>query len=236
MGVLDTLEAATPIRRAVTMCVDGALQAEWDAANEALDVAARSDASSGSLALPAVTAAVNHLDDLRDRVQASEVTFLFERMPWTDKIALKAAHPPRDGNLPDAFNGYNVESYTRALIRASVVSVTGAGGDTVKKVPAKTWDSLLGSEARVGHKIQPGTLNTKQVDRLVRAAMQVNDGENAVPPSARSLLESQDSGASLAQPSPGTSPPSGSEAGSPPGSPKSSATKTARSKARSAGT
>lgn len=227
MGVLDTLQAATPVRRTVVMCVDGALQAEWDAANEALDDAARSDIDDGSLALPKTKRAVDHLDDLRDRVAASKVSFLFERVDWTERLAEMAKHPPREGVLLDRMNGYNVETFTRWQIAASCVSATGVDGDT-SGIPAETWVTLLGASAEGDKPKVAGTMNSKQIERLTTAARHVNEGENSVPPSARSLLESQDSGASLAQPSPGTSPQDGSEAGSPRGSRKSSTTKKAR--------
>jgi hypothetical protein len=43
VSVLDTIRAATPTRKAVTMCLDGALQAEWDSALAALDEAGEQD-------------------------------------------------------------------------------------------------------------------------------------------------------------------------------------------------
>jgi hypothetical protein len=84
------------------------------------------------------------------------------------------------------------------------------------------WVTLLGE----GDK--RGSLNLNQVNKLIGGADYVMNGETAVPPSARSLLKSQDFGASLAQPDPGTSPPSDSAAGSRPTSPKSSTKKKAR--------
>ena len=232
MSALDTLRAATPSRKTVTMCVDGALQAEWEAIQQELDEAARSDGQTGSLALPAVTEVVDRLDAIRDRVLASEVTFLFERLgPW-EEIALRADHPPREGNAVDRMRGFNIETFFPALIRASCVSV-GKAGEESEAVPDDVWDALLGTAATEETPAVRGSLNTRQVNKLIAAADHVNSGETSVPPSARSLLESQDFGASLAQPSPGTSRPAASEAGNPPGSPKSSTTKKARSKARS---
>jgi len=256
MGVLDTLRAASPSRKSVTMCVDGALQAEWDATKEELEDAGRADADSGSLALPALTEVVNRLDDLRERVVASEVTFLFEKMPWTSKVALQAKHPPRSNNIVDRIRGFNTETFYPALIKGSCVSVTGKDGDVAAgeaaawsdvevlgpdgqpapEIPDEVWFGLLGRPGTEEEPATAGSLNLGQVNRLVAAANQVNDGETTVPPSARSLLESQDFGASLAQPSPGKSPRSGSAGGSRRTSPKSSGTpKATPSKARSTG-
>ena len=224
MSVLDTLRAATPRRHTVKMCMDGALQAEWDSLLDELDAAAESDGQSGSLARPATAEVAERLDAIRDQVLASEVAFTFshEALPWSKRIALQADHPPRDGNAFDRVRGFNVETYYPALIRATCVSVTGADGETVTDSPDDVWDSLLGSDDT------PGSLNMAQVNKLASAAEVVVNGETAVPPSARSLLVSQDSGASLAQPGPGQeSAPSGSEDGSRRGSPKSSTTKKA---------
>jgi hypothetical protein len=126
VSVLDTIRAATPTRKDVTMCLDGALQAEWDKALADLDEAAQADGNSGSLALPAVTAAVDHLDSLRDRVQASEVTFTFaaDSLSWGGYLRLQSEHPPREGNTLDRIRGFNVETFYPALIRKTCVSVS----------------------------------------------------------------------------------------------------------------
>jgi hypothetical protein len=233
VSALDALRAATPTRKAVTMCLDGALQAEWDAAVEAIDEAAKKDAEGGSLAgaMPATEAAFKHLDSLADKVSASEVTFLFaaERLSWGEYLRLQADHKPREGNVLDRIRGFNVETFYPALIRATCVSVSTADGEP-EEVPADVWDTLLGD----GDK--PGSLNLKQVNNLVAGAEFVMNGETAVPPSARSLLKSRDFGASLAQPSPGESPRSGSADGSPRTSRKSSTKKTAPTPGGSAAT
>ena len=224
MSALDTLRAATPTRKAVTMCLDGALQAEWDAAVAAVDDAAKQDASQGSLAMPASQAAFEHLDELAARVEANEVTFLFaaERLSWGEYLRLQAEHKPREGNLLDRLKGFNVETFYPELVRATCVSVSSTEGEE-ETVPDDVWDSLLGD----GEK--PGSLNLKQVNNLIAGAEFVMNGETAVPPSARSLLKSRDFGASLAQPSPGPDPaPSGGAGGSRRTSPRSSTTKKAR--------
>jgi len=224
VSVLDTLRAATPLRKSVPICLDGALQAEWDQVLERLDEAGKNDANRGSLAMPETTKLVDQLDEIRAKMAASEVTFTFERIPWGRRLALQAEHPPRDGNPADLIRGRNIETYFPALVRASCVSAKDADGDEAV-VPDDLWDTLLGVEGTAG------ILNFKQVNSLFDAANYVNEGESTVPPSARSLLESQDFGASLAQPSPGTSPRSGSAGGSRRGSRKSSTKKTAGSDA-----
>lgn len=232
MSALDTIRAATGVSRTVTLILDGALQAEWDTALAAMDDAAEND--TGSLAMPALTAAVDHLDSLRDRVRASEVQFQFtsDGLEWTEYLQMQAAHPPRDDNPLDRIRGFNVETFYPALIRATCLTVASAASEP-EPMPADAWDRLLGKDATDEEPATKGTLNVKQVNTLADAAFYVMNGESKVPPSARSLLTSQDSGTSLAQPSPGTPPPSDSEAGSRPTSPRSSTKKKARTKAGS---
>lgn len=249
MSVLDTLRAASPQRTTVKVILDGALQAEWDALNDALPAAANEDAKRSLADIPATTRIVEQLDAIRDRVAASEVTFHLERIDWTDRVAMQADHPPRPGNTMDRYTGYNVATFTPALIRASTTKIVGVDGDAVTDIPDDVWENLLGRPEQPGLDATddepavppqakvPGSLNYKAVNDLTRAANNVNDAGSAVPPSARFLLGSQDSGASLEQPSPGTSPLADSEAGSPSTSPTSSTTPPARrSRGRSAAT
>lgn len=236
MSVLDTLAAATPNRRSVKICVNGALQAEWDALVEQLpDVVVET-----SLAAENVTAVAQELEAMRGRIAASEVTFEFEQLEWTKRIALQAAHAPRPGHFVDGLRGFNVDTYTPLIIRKSCVAVVGADGDRATEIPDPLWTSLFGDPGDPDDPERPpvkGSLNAKQVNDLLAAAIDVNDGVTSVPPSARSLLQSQDSGASSAQPSPGTSPRSGSAAGSRRTSRKSSTAKKAPAKkAGSSGT
>jgi hypothetical protein len=209
------------------MILDGALYAEWDALLD--DYAnVENNPDQGSMEKPKHLEIAERMEAIREQVAASEVIFIFERVPWSKRLALQAEHPPREGNMADRFRGFNIETFYPALIRASCVAVKGADGDEAE-VPEDLWDALLGSGDSAG------SLNFKQVNQLSDAANFVNEGENRVPPSARSLLGNQDSGASLEQPSPGTSPRSDGEAGSPRGSTSTSTTKKARSKARSNG-
>lgn len=220
MSALDTIHASTGLSKTVALILNGALQAEWDKALEALDNVAAKEGDNGSLAMPEVTAAIDQMDALRDRVKASEVTFLFDAdgLPWTDYLKAQADHPPRESNILDRMRGFNTETFYPVLIRRTGVTVWSADSDP-EPMTGDAWDRLLGVDAEGDRPAAKGTLNVKQVSNLADAAFYVMNGESRVPPSARSLLPSQDFGASLAQPSPGTSPPSDSEAGSPSTSP-----------------
>jgi hypothetical protein len=209
------------------MCLDGALQAEWESVQEELS---NVDTTHESLAKTAVGEIADRMDQVRDRFLASAVTFTFaaDGLSWGEYLRLQAEHAPREGNTLDRIRGFNVETFYPALIRKTCISVSAPDGEP-ESVPDDVWDTLLGD----GEK--RGSLNLTQVNKLISGADYVMNGETAVPPSARSLLKSQDFGASLALPDPGTSAPSGSEAGSQSGSPSTSTTKKVRSKGSSSG-
>lgn len=216
MGVLAKLTAATPQRRTHTLCLNAQLQAEYDRLADSLDTAREKDLREASLesTLPNLTALVEQMETIRDQMQDSLVTFTIEQVEWTERIALQALHPPRDDQAIDLMRGYNITTFLPALVRASTVQVEDTDGDVIAGVdiPDETWESFTRA------------LNYGGMNRLAGFALAVNDEDAAVPTSARSLLGSQASGASLAQPEPGTSPRSGSEAGSRPRSRRSSTT------------
>lgn len=229
MSVLDKLAGASTRTETVDLILDAVLDERWDELDRRLAEASKQDYDSGSLAMTATTAIVNEMDALRDQVEASRVTFHFEPMDWTERIALQAEHLPRPHVAIDQLRGFNVATFIPALIRATCVKVVDTSGDESVDIPDTTWDTLLGNP-----KTDPPTppkLTAGQVDSLYAAAAKSNQGVSRVPPSARFLLGSQDTEASLAQPSPGVSPPSASGGGSRPGSPRSSTTKKAPSKA-----
>ncbi len=227
MGVLDTMATASPTKRELEIILDAELAAKWEDLSAQLERAADADIDSGSLALPETTRIVNEMEEIRDQVAASKVRFIFEQMDWTDRVDLQAAHPPRDGKVADRMRGFNVATYVPALIKGSCVKVVDANGDEATEIPDETWDRLLGNpDAKPP--IRPALAEGKVTELFVKA-QEANQGETRVPPSARFLLGRQDSGASLAQPSPGTSPRSGSTGGSRRTSRKSSATKKAAS-------
>lgn len=225
MSVLDTLTHATPSRRTIKMCVDSAVDAEWNQLRDQLEEAAAQDQRTGSLAMENTRGIVDQMETMRERVAASEVTFTLEQLEWTERLKIQALHPPRKDHIVDSVRGYNTDTYIPAIIKASVVSVTGADGDEATDIPDDVWTSLLGDPDQN----VKGALNFGQVERLYTMATAVNDTDTRVPSSARFLLGSQASEASSQQRGPGTSPRSGSAGGSRRGSPTSSATKKAAS-------
>lgn len=199
MSVLDTMKGATGLVRQVTLCLDGAMQAEYDALQSQL---AETAVEEDSLAGERWTGLAEKMTAIHDRMKASQVTFTFKGLPWMRRLALAGEHPVREGNVADRAAGHNAETYPLALIREACASVKGVDGETVTEVPDDVWDAMFAK------------LNFRQIDVLFTAASQANDSATTVPPSARSLLGSQDSGASSKSPGPGTSPRSGSKGGS----------------------
>jgi hypothetical protein len=208
VSVLDTMKAASAARRQVTLCLDGALLAEYDELQKAFVQASFDDQRDNpklpaGAAGPRALAVADRMDEVRARLQASEVAFTFQRLDWKQRLELQAAHPPRDGNVRDAMEGANLEEYMPALIRASCASVKGDDGETVTDIPDDVWDATL-SQLQAG-----------QFETLYQAAKNANDLAVSVPISARAFLTSQDLGASLTSPEPGMSPRNGSKGGSP---------------------
>jgi hypothetical protein len=231
MGALDRLAQATKARRDVTLILDVALEAEWQALRDKLSEAADADVMAAinaegqvegpsmANAMPATTALVDRMEALREKVAASQVIFTFESLSWADRITMQAAHPPRPGNRLDDLQGANLDTFMPAIIKATCIGVREQEDAEPEPVPDETWDTLL------------PTLAFAQMQRLYDGAAQVNDGLAQVPSSARFLLETQDSEASSPQPGPGTPASSDSTGGSPRGSRKSNATKKAASSA-----
>ena len=217
MSVLDTMRSATALSRRVTLCLDGALQDEYDRLVAALTDAAIADKE--SLAREHTSYVAEQMEAVREKMQAAEVSFTFGALPWLRRLALTGEHPPRDGNIGDKNSGYNIETYIPALIREACTSVTGADGDTITDIPDDVWDAMLAS------------LNFQQVDTLFSAAQSANDSATTVPMSARGLLSTPVSDASLGSRKTGTSARAGSQAGNRPSRRKSSTTSKAESSA-----
>jgi hypothetical protein len=194
MSVLDTIQKASRARRSVELVLDAALDEQWLTLKDRLVDAADEDVEKGSLERAATTALVEQMEAIREQVESSRVTFVFEQVPWETRVNLQVEHPAREGNRLDQLSGYNVEAFTPAIIRRACIGALE--GDETEPTPItdEVWADLFTK------------LSYGQVDRLYSAAITVTDAVMRVPSSARSLLGTQDSGASSTQPGPGTSP------------------------------
>jgi hypothetical protein len=143
VSVLDTIRAATPTRKAVSMCLDGALQAEWEKVQRSCPTSP-TPPPTRSPAAPSTDIA-DRMDEVRDRFLASVVTFTFaaDNLSWGEYLRMQAEHEPREGNALDRIRGYNTETFYPALIRKTCLTVSSADGEP-EAVPDDVWDVLLG--------------------------------------------------------------------------------------------
>jgi hypothetical protein len=204
MSVLDTIRAASAARSQVKICLHQALVAEHQGLQDAYLAAQRKvlETTPGTPSRDATQAeakaAAKAMDAVRERMAASEVTFTFERLPWTRRLGLQDEHPS-DGDL-----GFNRATFAPALIKECCIEVadgdsTATGADITDDV----WEVLFDKG------------NYALVDQLFGVALSVNDLGATVPTSALASLNSQDTGGSSKQPGPGVSAQNGSKGGSP---------------------
>jgi hypothetical protein len=203
MSVLDTIRAASAARSRVKICLDAGLVAEHQELQDGYQAAQRKvlETTPGTPARDAAQAASKEaakaMDAVAKRMAASEVTFTFERLPWTRRLGLQDEHPS-DGDL-----GFDRATFAPALIKeccAEVADATSiaAGDDITDEIWAALFDKL----------------NYAGVDQLFGVALSVNDLGATVPTSALALLNSQDIGGSSKQRGPGVSARNGSKGGS----------------------
>lgn len=109
----------------VLICLRGDLLNDWQAAQDKLaEVEEETTAPTRRLGqgnkaeLIALAEAVKALED---EIDASQVRFTFRAMPKDEWSELTDQHPPREGNMPDQFGGYNRDAVSEAAIRQSLV-------------------------------------------------------------------------------------------------------------------
>lgn len=150
--------------KTVSLCLRGDLQAEF----ERLDVEHAKAVSSAtdSLAGNGALAIAQEMEALRDQMAESTLTVTLRALPRAEYSALVLAHPERRDEAGDPFpvdrdNGFNVETFYPALIRACVVD---------PELTETQWSTLLDE-----------TLSDRQFDELAYAAVGVNRGPVSVP-------------------------------------------------------
>jgi hypothetical protein len=207
MSVLETIKAASAARSRVKICLDAGLAAEHQSLQDAYITESRKalESKTDDKRRAVIRSYAERMDDVSVRMAASEVTFTFERLPWTRRLALQDEHPADEDKPEQKALGFNRATFAPALIRECCVQVAdstsiAAGEDITPEVWAALFDKL----------------NYAEVDRLFGVALSVNDLGAQVPSSALALLNSQDIGGSLKPPEPGTSAQNGSKAGSRP--------------------
>lgn len=152
-------------RRAVQLCTDLALYAEYDRAVAALDGAQKRD---GQTINPSdeTKAAADAVQDIEARMQAATLTFEIEAQRRDAWEAFEAAHPPREGDETDERFGIDLSSLD-AMISASIVAVADHDGEAVEFAVAD-WADLADEISQA--QWQDFALAVLAVNRGVKAA------------------------------------------------------------------
>lgn len=152
-------------RRAVQLCTDLALFAEYDRAVATLDAAQKRD---GQTINPSAEtkAAADAVQDIEAQMQASTLTFELEAHRRDAWEAFEAAHPPREGNETDERFGIDLSTLDD-VIATSIVAVTDSSGDPVEFNPFD-WTALADEISQA--QWQDFALATLAVNRGVKSA------------------------------------------------------------------
>jgi hypothetical protein len=188
-----TLVVKRPEKR-VEVCLDGSLQAEWEAAEAALAEARQRKLIDARLvdSVQPLAAAVREIED---KAREESVTFLLRGMPRHVWDAFVAEHPEREGNELDKAYGYNTETIFDAVLAhkvprsigaevpPTIVSVTKQDGTAVPFAPAE-WQAFADE------------LTNAQYGSFQLAVHEINRGRTNVPFSPAAYRETRSSGKS----------------------------------------
>lgn len=145
-------------RKAVPICLDAGLQAEWEQAKA--DLTASRSAVSTVNDPPEVRELATRVADLERDLSEATVDFVFEALPRRQWADLVAKHPARKDNATDKMLGYDVDAVTFAAARASLVEPT---------LDADDWDRL------------DDHLSAGQWEQVKNIVLMVNAGKVDVP-------------------------------------------------------
>lgn len=178
----------------VEVCLDGSLQAEWEAAEAALTEARQRKLLDARM-VDSVQVLAEAVREIEDKARAESVTFLLRGMPRHAWDAFVAAHPERDEHELDKAYGYNTEtifdavlahkvpSTVTAEIPSTIVSVTKQDGTPVEFTPAE-WQAFADE------------LTNAQYGTFQVAVNEINRGRTNVPFSPAAYREIRASGKS----------------------------------------
>jgi hypothetical protein len=178
----------------VEVCLDGSLQAEWEAAEAALAEARQRKLMDTRLG-DSVHALAEAVRAIEDKARAESVTFLLRGVPRHVWDAFVADHPERDDHELDKAYGYNTETIFDAVLAHNVpksitaevpptiVSVTKQDGTLVKFTPAE-WQAFADE------------LTNAQYGSFQVAVNEINRGRTNVPFSPAAYRETRTSGKS----------------------------------------
>jgi len=178
--IKDKIKAASLPERTVSVCLNGALVGEFEAADRQLQEALRRPGSDSLDGGSDTRELAQRTEDLRQRMLDGSVDLRLRAMGRTRWRKFIASHPPRqddDGVVDqrDRNIGINVDTFYPALIRASVVG---------PELDDEDWLGLLGG-VRKGEDGEDeeveGTFTSRQFDELASAAWDLNRDTVDVP-------------------------------------------------------
>lgn len=129
--------------RTVRLCLDGALQAEWEVAEKALsDARAATTRDARMTGNAEVEKAAKAVRDIEERMERSVLTFRLRALPRSEWADLLVKHPPKT-ELDKQFGAARSDFFEDA-IPASIVEVT-QNGETVDFDVDEDWPDLAES-------------------------------------------------------------------------------------------
>lgn len=153
--------------RDVALCLDAALQVEWEAAEAALAEARNAPAPTMLAEKPAQVVAAERVRDVESRMAESVVVFRLRAMRRADWAAAIARHPAGEDATDKAFGADRAGFFAEA-IPASIVAVSRAG-EPVEFDTGSEWESLADE------------MTDRQYSQFADTVFVLNRGEVSVP-------------------------------------------------------
>lgn len=178
----------------VEVCLDGSLQADWEAAEAAL-TEARQRKLLDTRMVDSVHALAEAVRAIEEKARAESVVFLLRGMSRHAWDAFVADHPEREEHELDKAYGYNTETIFDAVLAhklpatitaempPTIVSVTKQDGTPIKFTPAE-WQAFADE------------LTNAQYGTFQVAVNEINRGRTNVPFSPAAYRETRASGKS----------------------------------------
>lgn len=155
----QAIKAAKPLVKRERICMDGTLVDEFQQVLAEHERARQRDENSNDA--PEAPALLARLEELRDKIEAAQVEFVFQSMGRTAWRQLVTEHPPTKAQQDKQFADFNLDTFPVAAMAVCCVEPEGA---TVE-----------------GFEELAKTLNQGQWDLLWATCHQANMGEGAVP-------------------------------------------------------
>lgn len=144
---VDALIAAASLpERTVSHCVRGDLVAEFERLERELTAEKSKDNNDRLTAGAKAREIAQRMEKLRADMQESVIEFTLRALPRRDFQKFLVEHAPREGNSQDRMLGYNSETLTEDLVRASIVSpeLTDEQWGTVSdRMTAAQWQEFV---------------------------------------------------------------------------------------------